>query len=96
MGATLTIRLSDKARKILETAARAKGTGLSAFVRQIAETEAIRLRNAEIRGAGQEYLEELAKHPEARKELDLYTSPGWDGLPDEDWSDWKMLFEPPK
>jgi uncharacterized protein (DUF1778 family) len=95
MGATLTIRLSDKAREILSNAARERGSGLSAYVRQVAEAEAKRLRNEAIRKEGRRYIEYLATHPEAREEVEIYGTPDWDDLPEEP-EDWVMGFLTPK
>jgi uncharacterized protein (DUF1778 family) len=75
MAETLTIRLELRDRKILETAARQHGVGLSAFVRDIAEAEARRLRNAEIRAEGEKVVSYLLAHPEARAEIELYGTP---------------------
>ncbi|MFI5267676.1 MAG: CopG family transcriptional regulator [Chloroflexota bacterium] len=90
MGATLTIRLSDKAREILSNAARERGSGLSAYVRQVAEAEAKRLRNDEIRRGFKPVIEYLSTHPEAREELELLGTPQSD-LPDEDWPEWGIV-----
>ncbi|HEX6511057.1 MAG TPA: DUF1778 domain-containing protein [Chloroflexota bacterium] len=91
MGATLTIRLSDKAREILESAAHRQGTGLSAYVRQIAEAEAKRLRNEEIKRGFEPVMEYLRKNPAARQELEFWGRPDWDDLPDEDWPEYGII-----
>lgn len=75
MAETLTIRLEDRDREVLEAAARRRGSGLSAFVRELAEAEAERLRKAAIRSEGERVLVHLAEHPEARAELDAYGTP---------------------
>jgi uncharacterized protein (DUF1778 family) len=63
-------------RAVLEAAARGQGKGLSAFVRDIAEAEARRVRRAAIRADGDRVVAHLTDHPEARSELDeLGTSP---------------------
>jgi uncharacterized protein (DUF1778 family) len=75
MAETLTIRLEQRDRETLEAAARHNGVGLSAFVRDIAEAEAQRLRNAEIRAEGEKVVSYLLHHPEARAEIELYGTP---------------------
>lgn len=72
---TLTIRLDADDRAVLEAAARGKGKGLSAFVREIAEAEARRVRRAAIRADGNRVVAHLAKHAEARSELDQLGTP---------------------
>ncbi len=75
MADTLTIRLEDRDREVLEAAARQRGTGLSAFVRSLVETEARRLRDAAIRGEGERVLAYLSGRPEAQSEIDGYGTP---------------------
>jgi len=70
---TLTIRLREQDRQILETAAKTRGTGLSGFVRQLAEAEAKRLRYEEIKRELEEVAKYVASHPEAREELEMYS-----------------------
>ncbi|CAN5422214.1 hypothetical protein BH23ACT6_BH23ACT6_09450 [soil metagenome] len=70
MTGTLTIRLSTEDRTALEQAAEARGKGLSAFVRDLAEVEARRVRREAIRADGERVVAHLAAHPEARAELD--------------------------
>lgn len=71
MADTLTIRLDSEDRAVLEAVAREQGKGLSAFVRDLAEAEARRLRRAE----GERVLAPLAEHPEARSELEALGTP---------------------
>jgi uncharacterized protein (DUF1778 family) len=75
MADTLTIRLDARDREILEAAARQQGTGLSAFVRDLAEAEARRLRRAAIRAEGERVVGYLAEHSEAQAELETYGTP---------------------
>jgi uncharacterized protein (DUF1778 family) len=75
MSRTLTIRLDPDDRAALEMAARGRGKGLSAFVREIAEAEARRLRREAIRADGDRVMAHLAEHPEARRELDELGTP---------------------
>jgi uncharacterized protein (DUF1778 family) len=75
MANTVTIRLDPDVRETLESAARNEGKGLSAFVREIAELEAQRMRRAVIRADGEQVVAYLAEHPQARDELDQYGTP---------------------
>lgn len=75
MAGTLTIRLDARDRKILEAAARQRGTGLSAFVRQLAEREANRLSREAIRADGERIVSYLEQHPDARDEVELHGTP---------------------
>lgn len=70
MAETLTIRLNADDRAALEAAARGQGKGLSAFIREIAQTEARRVRRETIRADGERVVAHLAQHPAARNELD--------------------------
>lgn len=72
---TLTIRLDAEDRAVLETAAHRQGKGLSAFVRELAEAEARRVRRAEIRADGDKVVAHLAQDPEARRELEELGTP---------------------
>lgn len=49
MAQTLSIRLNEADRAILESAAKTAGTGVGTYVRQVAEAEARRLRRQAIR-----------------------------------------------
>lgn len=75
MGGTLTIRLNAEDRAVLEEEARRQRKGLSAFVREVAEAEARRVRRASIRAEGERVVSYLADHPEARAELDDLGTP---------------------
>lgn len=75
MAATLTIRLDERDREILEAAARERGIGLSAFVRQFAQAEARRLRREAIRADGRRIVAYVESHADARAELDAYGDP---------------------
>ncbi len=75
MAETLTIRLDSGDRAVLEAAARGRGKGLSAFVREIAEAEARRVRREAIRADGDRVVAHLAEQPEARSELDELGTP---------------------
>lgn len=75
MANTLTIRLAAGDRTALEAAARAQGKGLSAFVRELAEAEARRVRREVIRADGNRVVAHLAERPGARAELDELGTP---------------------
>jgi uncharacterized protein (DUF1778 family) len=75
MAETLTIRLKEDDRTVLEVAAREQGKGLSTLVREIAEAEARRIRRELIRAEGGRVVAWLAEHPEAREELDGIGTP---------------------
>jgi uncharacterized protein (DUF1778 family) len=78
MAETLTIRLGEAARAVLEAAARRNGTGLSAFIRDLAEAEARRLSREAIRADGERIVTYLEQHPHARAELEIYGTPNGD------------------
>ncbi len=75
MAQTLTIRLEERDRKTLEAVARRRGTGLSAFVRELAEAEASRLRREAIHADGERVVAYLDQHPDAQTELETYGTP---------------------
>lgn len=75
MAETLTIRLDAADRAALEEVARGQGKGLSAFVRELAEAEARRVRRAAIRADGDRVVAHLASRPEARAEIDEIGTP---------------------
>ncbi len=75
MADTLTIRLSPKDRETLQELARARGLGVSALVRDLAEAEARRVRRSAIRAEGERIVAYLAEHPEAREEIESYGIP---------------------
>ena len=75
MAETLTIRLDPDDRAALEVAAQRQGKGLSAFIRELAEAEARRVRRAAIRAEGDRVVAHLAEHPGTRVELDEIGTP---------------------
>jgi uncharacterized protein (DUF1778 family) len=75
MAETLTIRLDADDRAALATAARRQGMGLSAFVRELAEAEARRVRREAIRAEGDRVVAHLAAHPGAQAELEEIGTP---------------------
>ena len=81
MASTVTIRLSSTDREVLARAARTRGTGVSGFIRQLAEAEAKRLITEAIRRESQRVVDYLATHPEAREEVELYGAAAIDDWP---------------
>lgn len=75
MAGTLSIRLADADRQILELAARRRGTGLSSFVRMLAEEEASRLRRAAIRADGERVVAHLTRDADVQAELESFGTP---------------------
>lgn len=75
MGETLTIRLGPEDRAALEEAARRQGSGLSTFIRELAEAEARRLRREAALAEGELVVSHLRSSPEARTELEDYGTP---------------------
>jgi uncharacterized protein (DUF1778 family) len=72
---TLTIRLEQAHRDVVELAARAGGLGLSGYVSSLAEAEAARLRREMIRADGDRVVCYLLENPRAKAELDVYSVP---------------------
>jgi len=72
---TLTIRLDAETRAALEAVAREQGKGLSTFVRELAEAAARQARREAIRADGDRVVAHLARHPEARGELEELGTP---------------------
>ena len=75
MAETLTIRLEERDRVVLEAAARRNGTGLSAFIRDLAEAEARRLSREAIRADGERIVAYLERQPKAQAEIETYGTP---------------------
>lgn len=75
MADTLTIRLNADDRAALEAAAGAQGKGLSAFIRELAESEARRVRREAVRADGERVMAYLATRPAARAELEELGTP---------------------
>ncbi|MGH7029216.1 MAG: hypothetical protein ACREE9_09535 [Stellaceae bacterium] len=65
MGSPISIRLDDDIRETLEAEARARGTGLSTYLRHIAVDTALRLRRERIREQSRAVGEHVAASPEA-------------------------------
>jgi uncharacterized protein (DUF1778 family) len=81
MAKTLTVRLAAEDRAVLEATAHRRGQGLSAFVRDLAEAEARRLRREMIRAEGERVLAHLTQSAEAQAELEEIGTPTGE-LPD--------------
>lgn len=74
----MTIRLDPDDRAALEAAARERGKGLSAFMRELAHAEARRVRREAIRADGERVVAHLAEHAEAGAELEELGTPQTD------------------
>ncbi len=72
MADTLTIRLEQVDRDVLERAARARGLGLSGLVRALAEAEVARLRRESIRADGDRVVSYFSENTRAKAEIDTY------------------------
>ena len=75
IGAATYIGVGADDRAALEAVARGQGKGLSAFIRELAEAEARRVRREAIRADGDRVVAHLAAHSEARAELDEIGAP---------------------
>lgn len=79
MGAPISIRLDDDVRETLEMEARARGVGLSAYLRQLAEAEARRLWKERVRAQSEAVGAYVAANSEARQFYEDWGSPDWEG-----------------
>ena len=75
MSMTLTIRLDERDRNILEVEARKTGRGISSFVRELAHAEAERIRQQDVRAQGARVVSYLIANAEARGEMDMLGTP---------------------
>ena len=66
MSMPISIRLDDDVRVTLEAEAKARSVGLSAYLRELATSEAKRVRRERIRRQSQAVGEYLANAPEAQ------------------------------
>lgn len=62
----ISVRLDDDVRRALKDAAKARGMGLSTYLRDLANEEFKRLRKARIRARSKEVAEYIASNAEAR------------------------------
>lgn len=84
MARTLTIRLSEADRAVLESAASARGEGVSTLVRELAAAEARRLRLVAVREQLDRFSALASGDPQLSAEIGGLTSeqpewPGWSG-----------------
>ncbi|MDQ2907844.1 MAG: hypothetical protein M3R44_00665 [Candidatus Eremiobacteraeota bacterium] len=70
-----TVRLNPATRRALEADARRLGVGLSEYLRKLAESREIDLRNATIREQGRRLAERLRQSPAAATETDTLGTP---------------------
>jgi uncharacterized protein (DUF1778 family) len=75
MSSTLSIRLSKAARETLEAAAAQHGAGVSSYVRDLAEAEALRLRREEIRAQGERFMELVQADPGLAADIESLGTP---------------------
>jgi len=73
MGQLISVRLDEEIQATLETAAHARGIGLSAYLRELADSEARRLRRERIRAQSRAVAEHVASKPDA---VDFYADWG--------------------
>ncbi len=65
MSMPVSVRLDDRVRETLETEARSRALGLSAYLRELATAEARRIRRERIREQSRAVAEYVASNPEA-------------------------------
>ncbi|WP_114392290.1 hypothetical protein [Oleisolibacter albus] len=75
MAHPVSVRLDDTVQAILEDAARDRGVGLSTYLRELAESEARRVRRARIRAQSRAVATHIAGSDEARDFMDSWTTP---------------------
>ncbi len=75
MTAPVSVRLDDDVRRILEAEARARHLGLSAYLRQIANEAAARLKRDRIRAQSRAVGEYVVSSPEAAAFYDDWGTP---------------------
>jgi GNAT superfamily N-acetyltransferase len=80
MGGPISVRLDDKLRQTLEEEAQARGVGLSAYLRQLAEAEARRLERERIRAQTEAVGAYVAANPEARQFYEDWGTPTAEGV----------------
>ena len=78
MPETLTIRLPRGDRETLAAEAARRGQGLSAYVRQLAEADALRIRHEAIRAAGDQVVAYVLRDEQAAAELEEIGTPAGD------------------
>jgi uncharacterized protein (DUF1778 family) len=80
MTAPISIRLDSDVREILESEARARGTGLSSYLRQLATDAARDVRRAKIRAESEAVARHVVASSDARAFVEDWGTPGSDGL----------------
>ena len=75
MASPVSIRLDEDVQATLESAAQARGVGLSTYLRDLASAEARRLKRARIREQSRAVGEAVAASPEARAFYDDWGTP---------------------
>lgn len=75
MGSPVSVRLDDDVQATLEAAAHARGVGLSTYLRELAVTEAKRVRRERIRAQSRAVGAHIAATPEARSFYEDWGTP---------------------
>lgn len=76
MGHPVSVRLDDEVQATLEAVARERGVGLSTYLRELAASEARRLRRERIRAQSKTVGDYVASSPEARAFYEDWGTPG--------------------
>lgn len=76
MGAPVSVRLDDDVQATLEAAAQARGVGLSTYLRELAVSEARRVRRERIRAQSRAVGAHLAESPDAHRFYEDWGTPG--------------------
>jgi hypothetical protein len=76
MTGPVSVRLDPQVRRALTDAAKARGVGLSTYIRGLADADFKRLRKERIRACTREVAEYIAANPEAREFME-----DWSGGP---------------
>lgn len=70
-----TVRLSEATRSALEADAERLGLGLSEYLRKLAESREVELRNATIREQGRQLAERLKHSPTSTHDIEIFGTP---------------------
>jgi GNAT superfamily N-acetyltransferase len=79
MARSVSVRLDDDVRAALDEEARARGVGLSTYLRQLATETAHRLRRERIRRQSKAVGERVARSPEAAGFYEVWGTPRAEG-----------------
>jgi hypothetical protein len=82
MASTITFRLADQDRAVLQAAAEQAGEGISAYFRRLAQAEVRRIRAERICGQLTQVAEAIEADRALRAEVELISGDG------EDWPQW--------